>query len=115
MIFFHDLLSWAFWRSFFVSLRGYFSRPRRFGAFIEWARLVQPGTAEIMFGAYARMPTDRAIKAAITTRQAAARAGFTTDSAGDHREWLRAQNVLHAAIDAGLIPASTLDGLLSGR
>lgn len=115
MIFFYDLFSWSFWYSFFVSLRGYFSRPRRFGAFIVWARLIQPGTAEIMFGTYAGMRTDRAIAAAITTRQAAARAGFSTTSAADHREWLRAQNVLHAAIDAGLIPASTLDGLLSGR
>lgn len=115
MIFFADLLSWSFWYTFFMGLRDYLARPRRFGAFIEWARLIQPGTAEIMFGRYARMPTGDAVKAAIFTRQAAASCGFETTNAGSHREWMQAQNTLWAAIDAGLIPASTMKGLISGK
>jgi len=104
-----------FWRAVLESVWFVMRRPRRFGPLCEYYRLVNAGTAGLMFGRFADLHPDVAVKAAIAVRKQAAAAGFATDNACNHREWLQAQNTLWAAIDAGLIPASTMTGLVSGE
>lgn len=112
---FLQLLNPYFWRSIFEALWYALKRPRRFGALIEYYGLVKPGTAAIMFGRFAKLHPDVAIAAAIRVRKAAAAAGFQTVDRSGHLEWMHAQNALYAAIDAGLIPASTMRGLVAGN